>query len=47
MVPDTRDSIGAVHFLGRQVFVVSGGLAPAVIPFGVSLGGAKRAHPFR
>ena len=43
IVPDTRDLIGALHFLERQVFVVSGGLAPAVIPFGVSLG-VPRGH---
>jgi phosphoserine phosphatase len=43
IVPDARGLIGALHFLGRKVFVVSGGLAPAVIPFGVSLG-VPRGH---
>lgn len=43
IVPDARELIDALHFLGRQVFIVSGGLAPAVIPFGVSLG-LPRAH---
>lgn len=38
VVSDARELIAALHFLGRQVFIVSGGLAPAVIPFGESLG---------
>ncbi|GAB4539189.1 MAG: hypothetical protein Kow0063_27760 [Anaerolineae bacterium] len=38
IVPDAGELIQALHFLGRQVFIVSGGLAPAVIPFGLSLG---------
>mgnify|MGYP001818465224 CR=1 FL=1 len=37
-VPDTPELIAALQFLGRQVFIVSGGLALAVIPFGESLG---------
>lgn len=38
VVPDARELIAALQYLGRQVFIVSGGLAPAVIPFGESLG---------
>ena len=38
IVPDVRELIGALNALGRRVFIVSGGLALAVIPFGVSLG---------
>jgi len=37
-VPDARDLMGALRFLGRQVFIVSGGLTLAVTPFGESLG---------
>jgi phosphoserine phosphatase len=43
IVADAPELIGALHFLGRQVFVVSGGLAPAVVPLGVSLG-VPREH---
>jgi phosphoserine phosphatase len=43
IVPDAGELIRVLHFLGRQVFIVSGGLAPAVIPFGVSLG-VPREH---
>jgi len=38
IVPDAREVLGALNFLKRQVFIVSGGLALAVIPFGVALG---------
>jgi len=38
VVPDAQELIAALHFLKRQVFIVSGGLAPAVIPFGQGLG---------
>jgi phosphoserine phosphatase len=38
VVSDARELTAALRFLGRQVFIVSGGLAPAVIPFGESLG---------
>lgn len=38
VVVDVRELIGALNALRRQVFIVSGGLALAVIPFGVSLG---------
>jgi phosphoserine phosphatase len=38
IVPDARELLGGLNFLGRQVFIVSGGLALAVIPFGVALG---------
>ena len=38
LVPDAAELMAALQFLERQVFIVSGGLAPAVIPFGQSLG---------
>ncbi len=38
VVLDARELTAALQFLGRQVFIVSGGLAPAVVPFGRSLG---------
>jgi phosphoserine phosphatase len=38
LVPDAREVIDALHALGRKVFIVSGGLADAVIGFGVWLG---------
>lgn len=38
VVPDARETIAALHELGRNVFIVSGGLADAVIGFGVWLG---------
>ncbi|MCS7088755.1 MAG: HAD-IB family phosphatase [Thermoflexales bacterium] len=38
VVPDAREVIAALHALGRRVFIVSGGLADAVIGFGVWLG---------
>ncbi len=37
-VPDARELMAALQFLGREVFIVSGGLALAVMPFGESLG---------
>jgi phosphoserine phosphatase len=37
-VPDVRELLRALNLLRRQVFIVSGGLALAVIPFGVDLG---------
>jgi phosphoserine phosphatase len=43
VVPDARELIAALRFLKRQVFIVSGGLAPAVIPFGKGLG-VPRQH---
>ena len=43
LVPDAAELMAALHYLRRQVFIVSGGLAPAVIPFGQSLG-VPRAH---
>jgi phosphoserine phosphatase len=43
IVQDARELIGALNLLGRQVFIVSGGLAPAVVPFGISLG-VPREH---
>jgi phosphoserine phosphatase len=42
-VPDTRELMAALRFLGRQVFIVSGGLAMAVTAFGASLG-VPREH---
>ncbi len=38
LVPDAREVIDALHALGRKVFIVSGGLADAVIGFGIWLG---------
>jgi phosphoserine phosphatase len=38
IVPDARELLRALKFLRRQVFIVSGGLALAVIPFGMDLG---------
>lgn len=38
IVPDVRELIGALNALRRRVFIVSGGLALAVVRFGVSLG---------
>ena len=38
VVPDARTVIAALSFLGKQVFIVSGGLYPAVRPFGEWLG---------
>jgi phosphoserine phosphatase len=42
-VPDTQELMAALRFLGRQVFIVSGGLAMAVSAFGESLG-VPREH---
>lgn len=42
-VSDTPELIAALQFLGRQVFIVSGGLALAVIPFGESLGVSRES----
>ena len=41
VVPDARETIAALHELGRRVFIVSGGLADAVIGFGMWLGVPK------
>jgi len=38
VVPDARETIAALQALGRRVYIVSGGLADAVIGFGVWLG---------
>jgi len=38
VVPDARETIAALHELGRRVFIVSGGLADAVVGFGTWLG---------
>lgn len=37
-VPDVRETIAALHALGRRVYIISGGLADAVVGFGVWLG---------
>ena len=37
-VPDARELIAALAFLGKTLFIVSGGLLPAVRPFGEWLG---------
>jgi len=38
MVPDTEAVLAALHFLGKEVFVISGGLAEPVRGFGKRLG---------
>jgi phosphoserine phosphatase len=38
MVPDTAEVIAALHYLGKQVFIISGGLAAPVKGFGAKLG---------
>jgi len=38
VVTDARAVIGALQAAGREVFIVSGGLADAVVPFGAWLG---------
>jgi phosphoserine phosphatase len=38
VVPDVQAVIGALQFLDRQVFIISAGMADAVIRFGASLG---------
>jgi phosphoserine phosphatase len=38
VVPDVRELIAALHFLGRRVHIVSGGLAEPVLSFGSWLG---------
>lgn len=43
LVPDAQAVIAALQFLGREVFIISGGLADAVTRFGASLG-VPRAH---
>lgn len=42
LVPDARDVIAALQSLGRRVLIVSGGLADAVVGFGVWLGIQRR-----
>jgi phosphoserine phosphatase len=38
VVNDSRELVGALQAAGREVFIVSGGLADAVVPFGAWLG---------
>ena len=38
VVTDARELVGALQAVGREVFIVSGGLADAVVPFGAWLG---------
>ncbi|HVO43610.1 MAG TPA: HAD-IB family phosphatase [Aggregatilineales bacterium] len=38
MVPDAREVVAALQFLGKQVFIISGGLAGPVRGFGARLG---------
>lgn len=38
LVPDTAEVLAALHFLGKQVFIISGGLAEPVRGFGKRLG---------
>jgi phosphoserine phosphatase len=42
VVPDAREVIDGLQQLGKRVFIVSGGLADAVVGFGVWLGVARR-----
>jgi phosphoserine phosphatase len=38
MVPDAQEVVAALHFLGKKVFIISGGLAAPVRGFGRRLG---------
>lgn len=38
MVPDTLNVLSALHYLGKKVFIISGGLAAPVRGFGARLG---------
>ncbi|HVU13181.1 MAG TPA: HAD-IB family phosphatase [Phototrophicaceae bacterium] len=38
LVPDAREVVAALQFLGKQVFIISGGLAEPVRGFGARLG---------
>ncbi|HQV29723.1 MAG TPA: HAD-IB family phosphatase, partial [Thermoflexales bacterium] len=38
VVPGAREVVAALHTAGKRVFIISGGLSDAVIPFGVWLG---------
>ncbi len=38
LVPDAQDVVAALHFLGKRVFIISGGLAAPVRGFGERLG---------
>ncbi|MGH2537746.1 MAG: HAD-IB family phosphatase [Candidatus Promineifilaceae bacterium] len=38
VVPDAKALLAALNFLGHQVYIVSGGLAEAVVEFGLFLG---------
>lgn len=38
LVQDAREVVAALHFLGKQVFIISGGLAEPVRGFGARLG---------
>ena len=42
MVPDTSEVIAALHYLGKQVYIISGGLAAPVRGFGARLGVPER-----
>ncbi len=42
VVPDAREVIAGLQLLGKRVYIVSGGLADAVVGFGVSLGIHRR-----
>jgi len=41
VVPDARETITALHDLGRRVYIISGGLSDAVVGFGMWLGVPK------
>lgn len=38
LVPDARDVVAALHYLGKRVYIISGGLAGPVRGFGARLG---------
>lgn len=38
IVPDAAGVIAALHYLGHEVYILSGGLAEAVVDFGIYLG---------
>lgn len=44
-VPGARETIAALHSLGKEVHIVSGGLRPAILPLAEQLGiAAERVH---
>ena len=44
-VPGARETVAALHSLGKEVHIVSGGLRPAILPLADALGiAAERVH---